>query len=640
VFWNQVKKQGCEKAKKEKFHCVFFGNWFNVGLITDHTEHSVCDTTVGQLPWGGQYHGEYYSSWITPEDSYLENGSLILRCRKATGGEFGGKPWSEGFIFGHEWAYYGYVEIRARYPLGKGIWGGLWMLHYGWPPEFDIAEYFGTDDKMNMGLCYKYGDINWWDSIFIYNIDFENWHTYGMEWGPGFANFYIDDVLRRTVERPQVPDVPMYTMLQSGMDWTYNETTPNPNYYEVDYVRWYKNDILPRYHPDFLPRIIDCTHEDVAYTGTWYPSIGYMGWMGNEYYTWYTGAVCEFGFTGTKVAWYSSKRNDLGKAEILLDGELVDTIDCYSPTFQYHHNLYESPELTYGEHTLGVRVTGEKNPLSGGTVIIIDAFRYANDGILCEGDINNDNTINYEDLASFGLQWPDTGCGACGGADFTGEGDVTIEDLVIMAQHWLADCILTGHWKLDGDSTDSSCHGFDGTLYGNPVWDPNGRVDGALKLDGEGDYVKITGWRGIAGASPRTVCAWVKTETTGDIVSWGDDEAGKRWLFYVNPDGLLRLAVYGGYIKSSTNVADGVWHHVAAVLPEGVSDANEVELYVDGLMETQTTSSSQLIDTANYYKVKIGAYNDPDRYFNGLIDDVRIYNRALGQDEIENIAGL
>jgi len=259
----------------------------------------------------------------------------------------------------------------------------------------------------------------------------------------------------------------------------------------------------------------------------------------------------------------------------------------------------------------------------------------------CKGDIDNDKIINYEDFAPFGSQWPDTGCGTCGGADFTGEGDVTIEDLAIIAQHWLEDCALVGYWKLDGDSADSSYYGFDGTLYGNPVWDPNGRVDGALEFDGDGDYVKITEWRGITRATSRTVCAWVKTETTGDIVSWGKEAAGKRWLFYINSAGGLRVDVYGGYIKTTgLELRDGTWHHVAAILPEGVSDVGQVELYVDGIKITDTASSNRLIDTAYYYNVKIGYYNEPARYFNGLIDDVRIYNRALSQDEIANIAGL
>ena len=53
------------------------------------------------------------------------------------------------------------------------------------------------------------------------------------------------------------------------------------------------------------------------------------------------------------------------------------------------------------------------------------------------GDIDSDGDVDLGDFALFGLWWLDTGCGSCGGADFTGEGDVTIDDLNIMVSNWL-----------------------------------------------------------------------------------------------------------------------------------------------------------------------------------------------------------
>jgi hypothetical protein len=53
------------------------------------------------------------------------------------------------------------------------------------------------------------------------------------------------------------------------------------------------------------------------------------------------------------------------------------------------------------------------------------------------GDIDSDGDVDLGDFALFGLWWLDTGCGSCGGADFTGEGDITIDDLNIMVSNWL-----------------------------------------------------------------------------------------------------------------------------------------------------------------------------------------------------------
>ncbi len=195
--------------------------------------------------------------------------------------------------------------------------------------------------------------------------------------------------------------------------------------------------------------------------------------------------------------------------------------------------------------------------------------------------------------------------------------------------------ILMGHWKLDEShpssiAIDSSINRYDGTLYGGPVWNPNGRIDGALNFDGFDDYVKIKGWRGVSGINSRTVCAWIKTDMTsvGEIVSWGGTGNGEKWLLMLLSTGEPRLAVAGGGVGATTQINDGNWHHVAAVFEnDGSPDVSDVKLYVDGI-EEGTTSSSQVINTASYYKVKIGAY------FDGLIDDVRIYKTALSRDQI------
>jgi beta-glucanase (GH16 family) len=195
----------------------------------------------GSLPWGGQHHNDEYASWITPEDSYVSGGSLWLRCRKATGSEFGGYPYSEGFAHSNgKMNYtYGYAEIRARYPTGKGVWPAFWSLPSGWPPEFDIAEYFGSDNRMHMGLAYGTCCPASWNSSNFYNEGAQNWHTWGLEWGPGYAIWYKDGAVKKTIYASYVPTVPMYLILNSGMRWDADSTTPFPNYFQVDYVRLY-----------------------------------------------------------------------------------------------------------------------------------------------------------------------------------------------------------------------------------------------------------------------------------------------------------------------------------------------------------------------------------------------------------------
>ncbi len=212
-------------------------------MWSDEFDGSALDSSRwkwGSLPWGGTVHNSSYASAVTAADSYLEGGVLKLRCRKVT---TDGKPWTEGFVHtqGKLDYTYGYAEIRAKYPHSKGTWPAFWMLSWssGWPPEIDVAEYFGSENRMHYGLCTGTSGSPVWDSTNGYD-DAAGWHTYGIEWGPGYLKWYRDGDLRKTVTGSVVPSPDMYLMLNSGMNWSHDGTTPNPNYYQVDHVRVYK----------------------------------------------------------------------------------------------------------------------------------------------------------------------------------------------------------------------------------------------------------------------------------------------------------------------------------------------------------------------------------------------------------------
>ena len=88
-----------------------------------------------------------------------------------------------------------------------------------------------------------------------------------------------------------------------------------------------------------------------------------------------------------------------------------------------------------------------------------------------------------------------------------------------------------------------------------------------------------------------------------------------------------------------TDVRDGLWHHVAAVLEEGDNDVGDVKLYVDGVEETPYSAVlAEPVNTAVGADVKIGVFVGQDRYFTGRIDDVRIYSRGLSAGEIWELA--
>ncbi len=200
---------------------------------------------------------------------------------------------------------------------------------------------------------------------------------------------------------------------------------------------------------------------------------------------------------------------------------------------------------------------------------------------------------------------------------------------------------LVAYWPLDGNAEDASGHELDGICVNGPVWASDGLINACLSLDGLDDYVEIPGYTGIPGGASRTCMAWINTtQPTGEIITWGDNNSGGRWVIRVNEGGQLRAEVQGGNIIGTTLINDGDWHYIAVVLEDDSSpDITEVRLYVDGNLETISASVDEPVNTGSYQNVQIGMYYIGERYFEGLIDDVRIYDRALSEAEIDDIVG-
>lgn len=202
---------------------------------------------------------------------------------------------------------------------------------------------------------------------------------------------------------------------------------------------------------------------------------------------------------------------------------------------------------------------------------------------------------------------------------------------------------LVGWWKFDETAgktaADFSGHDRKGTLKGDLSFDKNsaeGKIGKALKFDGK-DYVEIAKYRGVTGTRPRSIAAWIKTTNPkgGEIMSWGADDFGKMWTY-----GFIRERIgvtpSGGYLYINAPVHDDKWHHVAAVVREAELPNlhDDVKLYKDGEpAEIHDIGLLDLwpIDTGKDIDVRIG------KGFTGLLDDVRIYDRPLSEDEVKAI---
>jgi hypothetical protein len=211
-----------------------------------------------------------------------------------------------------------------------------------------------------------------------------------------------------------------------------------------------------------------------------------------------------------------------------------------------------------------------------------------------------------------------------------GDGVVDVEDLKVLAGYIgqeVDDPTLVAHWAFDeieGTVAGESVGTNDGAVVGNAQWQPDdGVVGGALAFDGTTfvamDFVLSPS------TAPSSVLAWVKGGLPGQAIV--SQQAGANWLTTDPATGALMTDPLGGRnsraLYSDVVVTDGDWHRVAVTW-----DDPSRRLYVDGVLVAEDTQAGRTSSDAGLF---IGCGSDAalSTFFAGLIDDVRIYRRAV-----------
>lgn len=201
--------------------------------------------------------------------------------------------------------------------------------------------------------------------------------------------------------------------------------------------------------------------------------------------------------------------------------------------------------------------------------------------------------------------------------------------------------VIAPLWKLDESSgaiaSDASFSGASGALFNNPTW-TTGKINGGLSFDGVNDYVE-TGY--TANLPKWTIATWVKSPAapssapaSGPInrdknfqISWNHPNATFRGAADVRVGGTWYAASFGP-LQGNT------WYHLAATY-----DGENLKAYKDGVLITtnSTPSGNPFNETAS---LKFGRHANGSQYFNGTVDQVRIYNRALDDNEVAGLAQI
>jgi len=208
---------------------------------------------------------------------------------------------------------------------------------------------------------------------------------------------------------------------------------------------------------------------------------------------------------------------------------------------------------------------------------------------------------------------------------------------------------LVAHWRLDETSgttaSDSSDNGNHGTLVNmNPASDwVSGRVEGALDFDGWNDYVQVPDSPSFRIADGISILAWINPEDNREWRTIASKLAhvpycrtDLYWFLYNRRIGASLAGPCGiwGLWRPNVHISTDEWTHVALTY-----DGFDMIMYKDGNDRASTWASGSLMltDGSSTESFYLGRNTEWGEYFDGKIDDVRLYRRALSEDQVETI---
>jgi len=245
----------------DKWHLVWEDNFngsrldtskWNV-LMREHSKHNEL---------------QYY----VPDEVYVDDGNLRIRSRVR---KYGDMEYTSGRLDTRNkfTPVYGRFEIRAKLPVGKGIWPAYWLYPQNrnwqmeyvmseavangresfipeerpWYSEIDIMEFLGHEPNILYGTLHYYsfdGQKKTSSGTWRGDVDYsKDYHIYALEWKPDSMRWFIDNqVIHRTASG--IPHTPHYLIINTaiGGAWPGNpdSTTVFPQFHDVDYVRVYQ----------------------------------------------------------------------------------------------------------------------------------------------------------------------------------------------------------------------------------------------------------------------------------------------------------------------------------------------------------------------------------------------------------------
>ena len=311
------------------------------------------------------------------------------------------------------------------------------------------------------------------------------------------------------------------------------------------------------------------------------------------------------------------------------------TVEEYDPFTDTWTNKANMPQpngaLSASEVNGKIYAIGGAVTATGSHPGVRTVYEYDTGLTIASPDFNGDGIVDNADMCIMVDHWH-TDYPLCDIAPAPfGDGIVDVQDLIFLSEYLMKevdDTTLAAHWALDeaeGIITQDNAGENDAYIIGDPIWLPDGgMVDGAILLDGVDDSL-IAGPVLNPSDGSFSILAWVNGGAPGKVVI--SQQGAANWLM-VDADGNLMTELQGtdrstSPLQSQTIITDSLWHRIGFVW-----DGLNRTLYVDSIAVAQDTQDG-LQDSSNGQYIGTGKAMAAGTYFSGLIDDVRIYNRAV-----------
>ena len=208
-----------------------------------------------------------------------------------------------------------------------------------------------------------------------------------------------------------------------------------------------------------------------------------------------------------------------------------------------------------------------------------------------------------------------------------------------------SDQYLAGIWRFDegagSTAADGSANGNDATIYG-ATW-TSGKYKNALRFNGSNNYVSVTSSDSLNSPSASnqvTVSAWIYPTSSAQQMVVSKDTgngalgAGSVYMLELESNGQIRFHIHNTTDGDIINLINGSYTLNTWQFVVGTFNGSVGTLYVNGTLTAFQNSSGGSIYSGSTQNLFIGTLRNTARFFNGTIDEVKLWSRALSVDEV------